>query len=69
MKKIVGIVALCVAMAVAPTAASAHKKVIRTDTNSVVVVGTGVAAGAVVAGPIGAIVGGVIGWVVNEHHR
>ncbi len=69
MKKFIGIVAVCAALVVAPTGAFAHKKHHSGHHHKgVVVVGTGIAAGAVVAGPVGAVVGGVVGLFI-VHHR
>ena len=70
MKKAIGIVALCAGLALAPVAASAHIRHHHVhDAELVIGVGGGVAAGAVVAGPVGAVVGGVIGLIIIHHHH
>ena len=66
MKKTAGIIAVCLALVVAPTGAFAHKK--HHHHKDLVIIGTGVVAGAVVAGPVGAAVGGVAGFFIAKHH-
>ena len=63
MKKIISITAIIAAVALVPTAASAHSKqkhhVYQHKAEEVVLLGSGVGAGAIIAGPLGAVVGGV----------
>lgn len=75
MKKIISIAALSAAIAFAPTIASAHSwkqhrnnqdysyqhDNVRHEGGAIVVIGAGAGAGALVAGPVGAVVGGVAG--------
>ena len=65
MKKTIGIATLCLALGLAPMAASARTHH-HHDGRMLVGVGAGVAAGAVVAGPVGAVVGGLIGLFVTK---
>ena len=67
MKKVAGIVALCLGLALAPTAASAKK--LSNDGRLVVGVGAGIATGAVIGGPVGAAVGAVVGLFIIHHPR
>jgi hypothetical protein len=72
MKKVAGIVALCIGLALAPMSASAHYKRHHHhshDGRLIVGVGAGVATGVIVGGPVGAIVGGVVGLVIIHHPR
>ena len=63
MKKIASIAAIIAAIALAPTPAFAHSKHkhhgYHHNAEEVVLLGAGVGAGAVIAGPVGAVVGGV----------
>ena len=78
MKKLVSIGALSAAIAFAPTVASANSwkhhhnsqqdSYRHDDKGAVVVVGAGVGAGALIAGPVGAVVGGVAGLVMVIAH-
>ena len=66
MKKAIGIATLCLALGLAPMTASARSHH-HHDGRLIVGVGAGVAAGAVVAGPVGAVVGGLIGLIIVHH--
>ena len=69
MKKIVSIAVITAALALAPTAASAHswhKRGYHHKPEAVVLLGAGVGAGAIVAGPVGAVVGGVAVLVLGH---
>ncbi len=63
MKKIISIAAIIAAVALAPSAASAHSKhkhgFYHHNAEDVVILGAGVGAGAIIAGPVGAVAGGV----------
>lgn len=70
MKKFVGVALLGAAIALAPVAASAHYKkgTHKHDAQGEVIgVGAGALAGAVVAGPLGAVVGGIAGLFIVKH--
>jgi hypothetical protein len=62
MKKFVSIAAVMAALAITPTAASAHAWKNNHNHHAekgIVLIGAGAGAGALIAGPVGAVVGGV----------
>ena len=70
MKKIVNVALVSAVVALAPASAFAHsaKKVHQHDAHEEVIgVGAGALAGAVIAGPVGAVVGGVAGLFIVKH--
>jgi len=68
MKKFVSIAVISAAVALAPAAASAHSKHkgYHHGPEAVVLLGAGIGAGAIIAGPVGAAVGGVAVLVVGH---
>ena len=68
MKKIISVAVISAVVALAPTAASAHSKHkgYHHGPEAIVLLGAGIGAGAVIAGPVGAAVGGVAVLVVGH---